>query len=394
MDRKESFLTYQAQITKTPFLLDIEKAKGSYIYTKDKKKYIDLIAGVSSCTLGHSHPNIINAIKKQLDLHTHVMVYGEFITKPALNLAKLLAKNLPKNLNSTYFTNSGTEALEGAIKLSRRYTGRKKIISANNAYHGSTMGALTLMGLDERKKPFEPLIPDVEFIEFNDINNLSKIDNTTACVVLETIQGSAGFIKPKKKYLYLVKKKCEEVGALLILDEIQSGIGRTGKLFGFENFSCIPDIIVYGKGLGGGVPIGAFTSSKKIMDSLHKNPILGHITTFGGNPLVTAAALETLKIVLKSKIMSNTIIFEKLIRLKLKHRLIKEIRGLGLMLCLIMENEKIANNLVLEAKNKGLILFWLLIEKKAVRITPPLTISKKEIIEGCDIIIKILESFD
>ncbi len=322
------------------------------------------------------------------------MVYGEFITKPALNLAKLLAKNLPKNLNSTYFTNSGTEALEGAIKLSRRYTGRKKIISANNAYHGSTMGALTLMGLDERKKPFEPLIPDVEFIEFNDINNLSKIDNTTACVVLETIQGSAGFIKPKKKYLYLVKKKWEEVGALLILDEIQSGIGRTGKLFGFENFSCIPDIIVYGKGLGGGVPIGAFTSSKKIMDSLHKNPILGHITTFGGNPLVTAAALETLKIVLKSKIMSNTIIFEKLIRLKLKHRLIKEIRGLGLMLCLIMENEKIANNLVLEAKNKGLILFWLLIEKKAVRITPPLTISKKEIIEGCDIIIKILESFD
>ena len=254
------------------------------------------------------------------------------------------------------------------------------------------MGALTLMGLDERKKPFEPLIPDVEFIEFNSFQDICKIDEKTSCVILETIQGSAGFILPTEGYLSSVKKKCKDVGALLILDEIQTGIGRTGKLFGFENFDCIPDIIVYGKGLGGGIPIGAFTSSKKLMDVLHVNPILGHITTFGANPVITAAALQTLKIVLGSKIMESTLSKEKLLRQKLNHKLISEIRGVGLMLCLIMNDSEIANKLVLEAKNRGLILFWLLIEKRAVRITPPLTITDKEIEEGCDIILNILDT--
>lgn len=375
-------------------MIEVSKAKGSYIYDNDNKKYLDFVAGVSACSVGHCNEKVIEAIKNQSEKYMHVMVYGEFVTKPSLDLAKLLAKNLPKNLNCTYFTNSGTEALEGSMKLARRYTGRSKIIAAKNAYHGSTMGALTLMGLEERKKPFEPLIPEVDFIDFNSFKDLDRIDDNISCVILETIQGSAGFIVPKNGYLIEIKKRCEEVGALLILDEIQTGIGRTGKLFGFENFDCIPDIIVYGKGLGGGIPIGAFTCSKKLMDTLHINPILGHITTFGGNPVITAAALQTLKIVLGSKLLEGIKEKENLIRKKLKHKLIKEIRGIGLMLCLIMRNIEITNKLVLEAKSKGLILFWLLIEKKAVRITPPLTISKKELEEGCDIILNILDSIE
>ena len=307
-------------------MIEVSKAKGSYIYDNNNKKYLDFVAGVSACSVGHCNEEVINAIKAQSEKYMHVMVYGEFVTKPSLELAKLLAKNLPKSLNCTYFTNSGTEALEGSMKLARRFTGRKKIIAAKNAYHGSTMGALTLMGLEERKKPFEPLIPEVEFINYNSIDDIDKIDNQTSCVVLETIQGSAGFIIPQSGYLNTIKKKCEDVGALLILDEIQTGIGRTGKLFGFENFNCVPDIIVYGKGLGGGIPIGAFTSSKNLMDSLHKNPILGHITTFGANPVITAAALQTLKIVLSSKLSEKTREKEILIRKKLNHKLIKEIR--------------------------------------------------------------------
>ena len=386
------FQKYQAQTTPYPLMIDIAKAKGSFITDKNGKRYLDFVAGVSACSVGHCNDEVIEAIEKQSRLYMHVMVYGEFITEPTLNLAKLLSENLPDNLNCTYFTNSGTEALEGAMKLARRFTGRKKIIAAKNAYHGSTMGALTLMGLEDRKKPFEPLIPEVEFINYNSVKDIEKIDNKTSCVIIEVIQGSAGFILPEKDYLKKLKEKCNTVGALLILDEIQTGIGRTGKLFGFENFDCIPDVIVYGKGLGGGIPIGAFTSSKKIMDSLHKNPILGHITTFGGNPVITAAALQTLKIVLGSKLMTNTLKYEKFIRSKLKHDLIKEIRGLGLMLCLIMKNSEIADKLVLRAKEKGLILFWLLIEKRAVRITPPLTISRKELTKGCNIILNLLDT--
>lgn len=372
-------------------MINVSKAKGCYIFDENGKKYLDFVAGVSACSLGHSNKKITNAIKKQLDKYLHVMVYGEFITEPSLELAKLLAKNLPKNLGCTYFTNSGTEALEGSLKLARRYTGRKKIIAAKNAYHGSTMGALTLMGLEERKKPFEPLIPCVEFIEFNSFEEINKIDEETSCVVLETIQGSAGFIKPKEDYLNKVKKRCDKVGALLILDEIQTGIGRTGKLFGFQNFNCEPDVIVFGKGLGGGMPIGAFTTSKKKMDVLHNDPILGHITTFGANPVVCASALETLKIVLNTKIMSGIIEKEKLIRKLLIHKHIKEIRGMGLMLSIILRDGNLATKLVLNAKENGLILFFLLIEKKAVRITPPLSISKNEIKKGCKIILNVLD---
>tara|TARA_B110000003_G_scaffold65589_1_gene66376 strand:- start:8644 stop:9822 length:1179 start_codon:yes stop_codon:yes gene_type:complete len=386
------FLKYQAQTTPHPLGMEISYAEGSYIYDQNKKCYLDFVAGVSACSLGHRHPKVVNAIKKQLDSYMHVMVYGEYIQSPAVDLSKLLSNHLPEKLEKTYLTNSGTEAVDGAIKLARRFTGRSEIIAANNAYHGNTMGALSIMGFEERKQPFRPLIPDVRFIEFNNQNDLSKITRNTAAVILETIQGGAGFIQPINGYLTKVQKKCNEVGALLILDEIQPGIGRTGKLFGFENYNCIPDVVITGKGLGGGMPIGAFTASEEIMDSLSNQPKLGHITTFGGHPVIAAAALATLKEVTNSSIIMDTLHKENLIRKELQHPLIKEIRGKGLMLALIVESAEIANKIVIQSKEKGLILFWLLFEPKAIRISPPLTITKKELLLGCDIIIKVLNS--
>ena len=386
------FLKYQAQTTPHPLGMEISYAEGSYIYDQNKKCYLDFVAGVSACSLGHRHPKVVNAIKKQLDSYMHVMVYGEYIQSPAVDLSKLLSNHLPEKLEKTYLTNSGTEAVDGAIKLARRFTGRSEIIAANNAYHGNTMGALSIMGFEERKQPFRPLIPDVRFIEFNNQNDLSKITRNTAAVILETIQGGAGFIQPINGYLTKVQKKCNEVGALLILDEIQPGIGRTGKLFGFENYNCIPDVVITGKGLGGGMPIGAFTASEEIMDSLSNKPKLGHITTFGGHPVIAAAALATLKEVTNSSIIMDTLHKENLIRKELQHPLIKEIRGKGLMLALIVESAEIANKIIIQSKEKGLILFWLLFEPKAIRISPPLTITKKELLLGCDIIIKVLNS--
>lgn len=370
--------------------MEISHAKGSYIFDQNGKAHLDFVAGVSACSLGHKHPKVISAIKKQLDSYMHVMVYGEYIQKPAVDLAMLIAKHLPKNLQSTYLTNSGTEAIEGSLKLARRHTGRTHIIAAKNAYHGNTMGALSLMGFEERKQPFRPLIPDISYIEFNNLQDLKHITTKTAAVILETIQGGAGFITPKNDYLKKVKAKCEEVGALLILDEIQPGIGRTGKLFGFENYNCIPDILVTGKGLGGGLPIGAFTASEDMMASLKDNPKLGHITTFGGNPVIAAAALATLKEITESNIIDQTLDKELLIRKHLVHPLIKEIRGKGLMLAAITDSAELTNRIILKCQEKGLILFWLLFEPRAIRITPPLTISKAEILEGCGIIIDVL----
>tara|TARA_B110000114_G_scaffold108049_1_gene113423 strand:- start:2707 stop:3882 length:1176 start_codon:yes stop_codon:yes gene_type:complete len=386
------FFKHQAQTTPHPLGMEISFAEGSYIYDQNKTPYLDFVAGVSACSLGHRHPKVVEAIKKQLDSYMHVMVYGEYIQSPAVKLSKLLSEHLPPNLEKTYLTNSGTEAIDGAMKLARRYTGRSEIIAANNAYHGNTMGALSIMGYEERKQPFRPLIPDIRFIEFNEIEELSKITNKTAAVILETIQGGAGFIEPINGYLTKVQEKCNEVGALLILDEIQPGIGRTGKLFGFENYQCTPDVIVTGKGLGGGMPIGAFTASKQMMDSLSDHPKLGHITTFGGHPVIAAAALATLKEITSSTLIPETLEKEALIRQQLKHPLIKEIRGKGLMLALILESPEIANKIVLEAKENQLILFWLLYEPKAVRISPPLTISEEELAKGCAIILNILES--
>ncbi|WP_424494483.1 aspartate aminotransferase family protein [Salinimicrobium sp. GXAS 041] len=388
---KSDFFKYQAQTTPHPLVVEISHAEGSYIYDTSGKSYLDFVAGVSACSLGHRHPRVVEAVKNQLDKYLHVMVYGEYAQEPAVQLSKLLAQELPKPLEKTYLTNSGTEAIEGSLKLARRYTERTEIIAAKNAYHGNTMGSLSLMTYEERQKPFRPLIGDVSFIEFNAEEDLKKITNRTAAVILETIQGGAGFILPIDNYLQKVKKRCEEVGALLILDEIQPGFGRTGKLFGFQHFGVVPDIVAMGKGMGGGLPIGAFTASEEMMDSLSDYPKMGHITTFGGNPVIASAALATLQEITKTDLIAGTLKKEKLFRELLVHPLISEIRGKGLMLAPILQTEEIANRLILEAQEEGLILFWLLFEKRAVRISPPLTISEEEIREGCGIIIALLD---
>jgi len=384
------FFKYQAQTTPHPLAMEVSHAKGSYIYDTDGNAYLDFVAGVSACSLGHSHPKVVNAIKEQLDQYLHVMVYGEYIQQPAVTLCKLLAEYLPEPLDTTYLVNSGTEAIEGSIKLARRYTGRSEIIAAKNAYHGNTMGALSLMDYHERKQPFLPLIPDIKHITFNCEWCLQQITEKTAAVILETIQGGAGFIEPENNYLKKVQERCNAVGAVFILDEIQPGIGRTGKLFGFEHYNCIPDIVVTGKGLGGGLPIGAFTASKHMMLSLSDTPKLGHITTFGGHPVIAAAALATLEEITQSHLMAEALEKEQLIRQHLKHKHIKEIRGKGLMLAVITENAELTNSVILKCQDQGLILFWLLFEPKAIRITPPLTISKEELIKGCGIIIDVL----
>ncbi len=388
---KKDFLKYQAQTTNTPLALEISHAKGSYVYDIKGKKYLDFIAGVSANTLGHSNPIITNAIKKQVDKYLHVMVYGEFIQEQPVKLAKLLVDNLPKNLNQVYLVNSGTEATEGALKLAKRITKRSEIIAAKNAYHGNTQGAMSVCGNEEQNRAFRPLLPNIKFITFNNLEDLSKITTKTACVILETIQGGAGFILPEVNYLKKVNERCQEVGALLILDEIQSGIGRTGKLFEFQNQNMSPDIVITGKGLGGGLPIGAFIASDKMMQELKENPKLGHITTFGGNPLIASSALATLTEVLESNLMQDVLEKEKLFRKLLVHSLIKEVRGKGLMLALILPNEELASKLILKSLENGLLLFWLLFEGKAVRITPPLTIYDKEIKEGCEIILSVLD---
>jgi len=372
--------------------MEISHAEGSYIYDTNNKAYLDFVAGVSACTLGHKHPKVIAALKEQIDSYLHVMVYGEYIQKPAVELTKLIAKHLPKSLEKTYLTNSGTEAIEGALKLAKRATGRSQIISAKKAYHGNTMGSMSVMGFEERKQAFRPLLPDVSFITFNKVADLQLITTKTACVILETIQGGAGFIEPTNNYLQKVQARCKEVGALFILDEIQPGIGRTGKLFGFQNYNCTPDILVTGKGLGGGMPIGAFTASTALMELLQDNPKLGHITTFGGHPVIAAAALATLKEVTESDLIAQTLEKEALIRKHLVHPLITEIRGKGLMLAALTPSAEITNQVILRSQDAGLILFWLLFEQKAIRITPPLTISNQEIMEGCGIIIAILNS--
>jgi len=385
------FLKYQAQTSPHPLALEVSYAKGSYIYDTQNNKYLDFVAGVSACSLGHQHPRVTQAIKNQLDTYSHVMVYGEYAQHPAVAFCKLLAQHLPESLNKTYLVNSGTEATEGALKLARRVTGRSQFISCHNAYHGNTMGSMSVMGYEERKQVFRPLLPDVDFITFNNIVDLEKITTKTAGVILETIQGGAGFIEPENEYLTKVRQRCDEVGAMLILDEIQPGFGRTGTLFGFQNYNMIPDILVMGKGMGGGMPVGGFTASAERMDLLYQNPKLGHITTFGGHPVIAAACLATLQELIETDLMAQTLEKEQLIREHLKHPLIKEIRGKGLMLAAMTESAEITNQVILECHKRGLILFWLLFEGKAIRITPPLTISNEEILEGINIMLEVLE---
>ncbi len=386
----QDFYKYQAQTSPHPLSMEVSHAKGSYIFDTKGKKYLDFVAGVSACTLGHQNQKVNDAIKKQLDTYSHVMVYGEYAQHPAVEFCRLLAQHLPHPLTKTYLVNSGTEATEGALKLARRITGRSQFISCHNAYHGNTMGSMSVMGFEERKQAFRPLIPDVEFITFNNEDDIQKITVKTAGIILESIQGGAGFIQPENNFLQKVKQRCEQVGAVMIVDEIQPGFGRTGKLFGFQNYNVVPDIVVMGKGMGGGMPVGAFTASETHMDLLSQNPKLGHITTFGGHPVIAAASLATLKEVTETDLMAQTLKKEQLFRTLLVHPLIKEIRGKGLMLAPIVSTADIANSIIFKCQEKGLILFWLLFEGCALRITPPLTISEDEIREGCNIIIEAM----
>ena len=384
------FLKYQAQTSPHPLGMEVSHAKGSYIYDTKGKAYLDFVAGVSATSLGHQHPRVNQAIIDQLGKYSHVMVYGEYAQHPATEFCKLLAQHLPPGLDKTYLTNSGTEATEGALKLARRVTGRSQLISCFQAYHGNTMGSMSVMGYEDRKQVFRPLIPDVDFITFNSEKDLEMITEKTAGIILETIQGGAGFIQPHNDFLRKVRQRCDEVGALMILDEIQPGFGRTGKLFGFQNYGVVPDVIIMGKGMGGGMPVGAFTASSEKMDLLSHDPKLGHITTFGGHPVIAAACLATLQELVETDIMAQALEKEELFRKLLVHPLIKEVRGEGLMLAVMTESAAITDKVILRCQEKGLILFWLLFEGKAIRITPPLTISEEEIREGCGIIIEVM----
>lgn len=384
---KEDFFKYQAQTSPHPLAIEVSHAKGSYIYNTSGKKYLDFVAGVSANSLGHNHTKVTDAIKNQLDSYAHVMVYGEFIQKPQVDLCKLLVQNSPKNLDSVYITNSGTEATEGALKLAKRVTNRSEIVAAKNSYHGNTMGSMSVSGVERQNQAFRPLIPGTRFIEFNNEKELDKITHKTAAVILETIQGGAGFIEPKNNFLSKVKTKCEEVGALLILDEIQTGIGRTGTFWGFENYNVTPDIIITGKGLGGGMPIGAFISSFDMMALLKDNPKLGHISTFAGNPVIAAAANATVTEILNKNLVLESIKKEQILRKHLQHSSIKEIRGKGLMLAAIAESPELAAKIIFKCLENGLILFFLLFEGAAMRITPPLNISNEDLIKGCEIIL-------
>ena len=389
---KDIFKKHQAQTFPFPSCLEVESAKGSYIYDVNGKAYLDFIAGVSACSLGHSNPIITDAVKDQLDKYSHVMVYGEYIQSPQYKLAQLLANNLPQNLSTTYFVNSGAEAIEGAMKLAKRATGRPEIISCKDSYHGSTQGALSIMGNEEHKAKYRPLLPSCNQIIYNDVESLVNITKQTAAVVIEPIQGATGFITPTNNFLQKVREKCNETQTLLIFDEIQTCFGRLGTLFGFKKFNVIPDILCIAKGMGGGMPIGAFISSWKLMNLLTFKPKLGHITTFGGHPVNCSASLACLEHLLATDIMQEVEEKGQLFRLHLKHPKIKEIRGKGLMLSIEFDDEELAKKLVEQSLENGLILFYFLFTKTAIRITPPLTISKKEIEKGCYIILGILNA--
>lgn len=388
---KEDFFKYQAQTTQFASAFEVDRAEGSYIYGKDGGRYLDFVAGVSANTLGHSHPKIIDAIKSQAERYLHTMVYGEYAMEKPVALCRLLAESTPAPLEVTYLVNSGAEAIDGALKLAKRFTGREEIIAYKDAYHGNTQGALSVAGNEVHKREFRPLLPMVNFIEFNKLSDLQYITEKTACVIVETIQGAAGFILPEENYFRKLKQRCEEVGALLILDEIQPGFGRTGRLFAFEHYGIVPDILVMGKGMGGGVPVGAFMSSAEIMQSLSHSPKLGHITTFGGNPLIAAASLATLTEVLESGLMDEVGRKEALFREMLLHPKIKKINGRGLMLAVDLGSPEFTLNVAQRCMQKGLIVFWQLYRNEFMRISPPLTISEDEIREGCRIILEVLD---
>ena len=382
---------YQAQTFPSPSLLHVKSANGSYIIDYDNKEYLDFVAGVSACSIGHCNKHVITAVQNQINKYSHVMVYGEYIQDPQYKLAKLLADNLPESLSTTYFTNSGAEAIEGAIKLAKRINKRSEIIYCKDSYHGSTHGALSVMGNEEYKSNYRPLLPNCNQIIYNNLESLEKISEKTSAVIVETIQGASGFIEASQDFLNHLKKKCIEFNVLIIFDEIQTCFGRTGKLFGFQHTEIVPDILCIAKGMGGGYPIGAFISSWENMNKLTHNPKLGHITTFGGHPIGCTASHATLNYILKNNIIDSINEKEVLFRKLLVHKKIKSISGKGLMLSLDLHDNNETVRIVESCMNDGLLLFYFLFNDSSIRITPPLTITTEEIKKGCEILLKNLD---
>jgi len=390
---RQLFLTNNAQTTDFPLLLEFERAEGVYMYDAQGKPFIDLISGIGVSNLGHSNPHVINAIKDQLDKYMHLMVYGEYVQTPQVRFAEKLVSLLPANLQSVYFTNSGAEAVEGALKLAKRFTGRQQIIAFHNSYHGSTHGALSVMGNEEFKQAYRPLLPGVGFIRLNNLDDLDLITDQTACVILETVQGEAGVLVPDKAYMQALRKRCTEQGVLLILDEIQAAFGRTGRLFAFEHFDIVPDILLLAKALGGGMPVGAFISSHSIMSALKENPILGHITTFGGHPVCCAAGLAALEVLLSENLITRVEEKEALFKELLVHPSIKTIRGKGLMLAVEFADFDLNKKIIDRCIEYGVITDWFLHCSNAMRLAPPLIITPPEIEKACTVILDAISFY-
>ncbi|MFD2554439.1 aspartate aminotransferase family protein [Sphingobacterium tabacisoli] len=393
ISNRELFLKNTAQTSESPRLIEVERAEGSYLYGPQGQKYLDLVSGFNVSNIGHRHPRVIAAIKEQLDKYMHVTVYGEFVQAPQVQFATKLLEQLPPFFQSVYLTNSGAEAVEGSMKVAKKFTGRRQIIAAKKAYHGSTQGALSLIGNPAYQEAYAPLLPEIDFITFNDHDDLSHITTATAAVIVEAIQGEAGVRVPDVAYMQALRQKCTDTGTLLIFDEIQTGFGRTGSLFAFEHFGIIPDILMLAKGIGGGMPLGAFVASKEIMDVIKANPMLGHITTFGGHPVSCAAALASLETILEEKLIDGVAEKAALFRKELNHPQVKEIRGLGLMMCLQVDNFDQVYNISKYCAENGVMIDWYLHCETALRIAPPLTISTTEIMEACQVIRTALDKY-
>lgn len=388
---RQLFLDHLAQTSPTPLMLEIASAEGIYMKSATGKTYLDLISGIGVSTVGHRHPHVIKAIKDQVDQHLHVMVYGEFIQSPQVKLAKALCHTLPERLNSVYLLNSGSEAIEGALKLAKRYTGRAEIVSCRNSYHGSSHGALSLSDSEAFKQKYRPLLPGISHVRFGCIDDLSAITQSTAAFVIETVQGEAGVKVASRMYWEAVRKRCDETGTLLILDEIQCGFGRTGALWAFESYGITPDILACAKGMGGGMPIGCFIADRSVMQVLSHQPILGHISTFGGHPVSSAAALAALEVIQKEKLLQGVDEKAQLFKKRLKHKAIKEVRSAGLMIAVEFESYEILKPIIDRALDLGIVTDWFLFNDRSMRIAPPLIISRSEIEEACKKIMKAID---
>ncbi|HZJ60598.1 MAG TPA: aspartate aminotransferase family protein [Chitinophagaceae bacterium] len=390
MNLREIFLRNVAQTSGAPLALEIIKADGALLYDVNGNEYIDLIGGISVANVGHRHPKVIQSIKDQLEAYLHVMVYGEFIETPQVQFAKLLTDHLPSSLNSVYFTNSGAEATEGAMKLAKRFTNRTEIIAFNSSYHGSTQGALSVMGSEYWRNAFRPLLPGIFHFDYNSSAAIKAITGQTSCVIMETVQGEAGIIGPTKDWIQTLRKKCTETGTLLILDEIQTGFGRTGKLWGFEHFDIVPDILLLGKALGGGMPLGAFIADKKLMSVLTDNPVLGHITTFGGHPVCCAAGFAALRALLNEEMISKVKEKEELFKSLLVHKKIRSVHSFGLWLAVEFGTFETNKMIIDRCIANGVLTDWFLFAPNCLRISPPLIISAEQIKKACETLVKAI----